>query len=757
MAPSTRSNSKARTAAPSDTTTVKKPPSRTTRTKSLLNKTTISTESSTIASNAESSDASNKKNKRQNHKTQEPARRSQTNAPVSTLRSSTRNGRQENQRRLNQSQGNGGGNQYGENLSTERQSTQPEKSSSSRNRGNQRAHEPALAPRTASPDYHYNPDDFLDYNDAEPGPFTRLGKNSTSNQGQEISDSWSNPEAAAIAGNTQAQDFNGSQSPPEYSLVAANISPIDPPLPPPGDPPHNPPQNNQNTRNDRNPRRIIYSGNGYTQKLQYFTGLFQDPPDVDLIENGNFGKHQETLSTELQAAQRIASCRKLQYHGNQHNQTTRFIAALFLRDHLFAKAQSTRGIITLSRDGKFFKELAEELRASEPLLDDCQGAALWSFYDQLVKDKQKFDEFLANITGYPIPPTRFSDIAAEILDFDVEIKYNKEKEQADKEGRKLQADITENNMLIRATSGLKRRTRDIEDNKENVVEVADNLYSSASSYIRDSTSRDATSPLTFQRSFNPLNTTFQRGNSNFLVPISPVQQFSRPSTNSPLQARRSYSLSSPEPSTSSFISNRSSRNKKQRTDNDRKIETLARQDKIMTHLESLTESQKSLIESQKSLTESQRKTEQNVHDLVRELTFIKELLYVQLKNISPESHRPSHQFQPQYIAPQPQQYEPITLQLQNQPTPVPQQQQYLPQSQFQQQLQPQQQQYLPQPQQQPLYQQSPLHQPQQPQYQQPLLQQQQQPQYQQLQQPQSQSQPLQQPQQYPQQVYSAST
>ncbi|KAF9400943.1 hypothetical protein BGZ76_007633, partial [Entomortierella beljakovae] len=153
-----------------------------------------------------------------------------------------------------------------------------------------------------------------------------------------------------------------------------------------------------------------------------------------------------------------ATFRKLQHTHTRKFQKHRFVAAVFLKDNIPNKARlhDQNFKFNISRDSKGMKELAAELVQAEPALRGCQPGSLFSFYNGLVTKKRDYDVFLSNATGITNGPSRFADIAADLVQLDDEIRERNDSRQAEKLGRINQAELLENNMLVRSTSGLKR-------------------------------------------------------------------------------------------------------------------------------------------------------------------------------------------------------------------------------------------------------------------------------------------------------------
>jgi hypothetical protein len=116
-----------------------------------------------------------------------------------------------------------------------------------------------------------------------------------------------------------------------------------------------------------------------------------------------------------------------------------FLTMLYLRDRLRMRMQSGPKV-SLKKGSNTFKEIAADLDRTEPMLEGVTGVALASCFDRIVSMRRKLEKELDLLTGDLWQPTKFADVADEIVALVDNIEEAKGREVAAKKGKQLEAD-----------------------------------------------------------------------------------------------------------------------------------------------------------------------------------------------------------------------------------------------------------------------------------------------------------------------------
>ncbi|KAG0044072.1 hypothetical protein BGZ83_010699 [Gryganskiella cystojenkinii] len=185
------------------------------------------------------------------------------------------------------------------------------------------------------------------------------------------------------------------------------------------------------------------------EKFRHYQAMFRDPDDVGkLTESTVLTEEREkeaafALDVSGPGSKRYTG---LQLHETGTNQRRIYLAVRFLvdrlRDYLYGETVVDESI-SLSRNGKFFADLAKELEEKEPSLKGVTPLALSSLFSKVCSEYFDYNKLAIVETGEVSAKSRLLDLAQELHNLELDFLQLKEKKsELTAEEKKRKEDAT---------------------------------------------------------------------------------------------------------------------------------------------------------------------------------------------------------------------------------------------------------------------------------------------------------------------------
>ncbi|KAI7832766.1 hypothetical protein BC939DRAFT_524388 [Gamsiella multidivaricata] len=186
-----------------------------------------------------------------------------------------------------------------------------------------------------------------------------------------------------------------------------------------------PPKHSQEAAHDLRPRKRVDSKSLYA-RLKPFVEFFKDPPNVDGLTNSVRPPCNAASASLGPEASRGGGeeapyhLLQLEFSGSdslcEANRPRVFLETLYLSDRIRQRMRNNFDKVNLMKGGNTFKDIASELDQTEPELQGVTGVALADLWQ----------------------PTKFSDVANEIVALVDDIQEAKGRKTAAKEGKQVE-------------------------------------------------------------------------------------------------------------------------------------------------------------------------------------------------------------------------------------------------------------------------------------------------------------------------------
>lgn len=145
--------------------------------------------------------------------------------------------------------------------------------------------------------------------------------------------------------------------------------------------------------------------------------------------------------------------------NTERNRPRVFLATQYLRYCLQTLVHGNKELhkVNVTKNNKSIQSLAFQLNANDPEFKGVTAGALVSLYTKVVESKRCVESHLEASTSEAFIPTRFFDLAGELMAYDNDILEAKENQRATKDGRTIEESNKRLRTLDKSLHG--RRTR----------------------------------------------------------------------------------------------------------------------------------------------------------------------------------------------------------------------------------------------------------------------------------------------------------